>query len=207
MTKNRGIYENENDFFDLCSHSTDRRDGCIRFDSNTSPERVLLESVISLQGEKVTQTQAQTELQNALKTYVAATTADAPEVRQQHLQGALIELGIYTPAQASAFVTQANAQAKKLGSNASAQAVVSEIQTLAKLAPQGAQFSACSALDPLALTSFGTFMVAWIAGASDYLDNDAIPQMMDVAYGAFGISIVSLVAALIADSSGNCDNY
>ena len=112
--------------------------GAFASTQNSNPEKDLLESVITLQGEKVSATQAQTELQNALKTYVAATTTDAPEVRQQHLQGALVELGIYTPAQASQFVSQANAQAKKLGPNASSQAVLSEIQSLAKIAPQGA---------------------------------------------------------------------
>ena len=178
--------------------------GAFAATQNPNPERILLESVISLQGQKVSPSEAQNGLKNAVKTYVSATPTDSTDVRQQRLQSAMVELGIYTPAQASEFVTLANAQAQKLGSSDHS-IVLSEIQNLTNSAPKGAQFSACAASNALILTSGGTFMLAWIAGVSDYLGNDQMPAMLDVAYGSFGVSIVTLMAALMLDS-GSCEN-
>jgi hypothetical protein len=141
---------------------------------SASPEAVLLQNVIALQGMKLSQQQMDTQVGQAVSTYIAT----APETGQQErFQQALVSLGIYTPAQATAFVTDAQASANRVAANADqinsvdqlSSAMQSEVTTLAQLHPTGAQFSFCDMTTGAVLAMGGIFTM--IAGSVVYAYN------------------------------------
>jgi hypothetical protein len=109
-----------------------------------SPEFNLVESVIALQGAKLSANDEQNQITQAMTEYLVA----APTTGQQaRLQQALIDLGVYTPAQAASFTADAQAvETKVAASNPSSadeasQTMSAEIAELSNLHPVGAQFA------------------------------------------------------------------
>lgn len=114
--------------------------------SGPSPENSLVESVIALQGQNISQTAMQKQMVALMTQYnsVADHTGQL-----QRFQQALVDLGVYTSAQAAEFTASAAAAASKVGSTSAqsvdvaSKAMVTEIQQLAANHPVGAQFAGC----------------------------------------------------------------
>jgi hypothetical protein len=130
--------------------------------ATNTPELNLVQNVLALQGMKLSQNALQSQLQSALSQYYAQATQDGQE--QVRLGQALVDLGVYTQAQANTFVAQAQVAGTRVASNAgnasSMQAsMATEIQNLAGLHPTGAQYSGCGAVDAAA----GVLLVGGVA--------------------------------------------
>lgn len=127
--------------------------GTIAFGATTAttttatPEFTLLENVIALQGMNLSQSDMQTNVKNLLQDYSAKAQVTGQTDR---MQAALVDLGVYTPAQAAGFASSAQASAAKItasnpGTNDQAAVLMgAEINQLVGLHPAGAQFSGCS---------------------------------------------------------------
>jgi hypothetical protein len=121
---------------------------------NITPEAQFLKRAIAIQGQTLTQDEAQAELSQALSSYRAQAPVDGQADR---MEKALVELQLYTPAQAQSFVAGAKAAAgrvQKAGSSERADAIASEMAQLNT--PSGAQFSDCT---PILLTSLGLLAI------------------------------------------------
>jgi hypothetical protein len=111
-----------------------------------SPELMLVQNVIALQGMTLSQDALQTQIASAMSDYLA----QAPtEGQADRLSQALVDLKIYTPSQAQAFVAEAQSIEAKIDANAtsesSLQAGLSQaVDQLSQLHPAGAEFSECS---------------------------------------------------------------
>jgi hypothetical protein len=141
--------------------------------SNVTPEFTFIESVIALQGQNLKPTDLDQQLKSVYSTYVSS-AANAEDGQQQRLTQALIDLGVYTPAQANGFVADAANATQSLSSvdvkGADASQLMSEFSALANLHPMGAQFSACdilSANTAVGVGAMGGFLMA-IAGYMAY---------------------------------------
>ena len=102
-----------------------------------SAEFILLEKVIALQGQGLSQQNAQTQITGALKQYAATAL---PDSQNQRMQDALVRLGVYTTAQAQEFMAQAQGAVANLQQSGAENAILQ----VALKSPKGAQFSFCS---------------------------------------------------------------
>lgn len=103
--------------------------------SGKTAEFTLLENVIALQGQNLSDKDLQAQLGTVLTQYDAIAQKDG---RAGRLGQAMVALGVYTPAQAQQFMTDVQSAAS---SSVDFQTVLG--QALAK-APEGAQFSWCA---------------------------------------------------------------
>lgn len=120
--------------------------GALAQNPTVSPEQELVEAVIALQGKKVSSETRQAVLSAAIATYVR----QAPAAGQnERLEKALVNMAVFTPAQAKAYVADAAKGAEKIEANANSadevrQELPSSIEKLGQLHPAGAQFSETS---------------------------------------------------------------
>jgi len=132
-----------------------------------TPEFNLIASVIALQGEEL----PARVLQNQLNTAVSRYLAIAPRQQmQERFEKALVDLQIYTPAEAASFMTDLRASSAELQAHdagASEEAITGAIEALARLHPVGARFSSCQIADA---GLFGALGVAVGGAASDSPD-------------------------------------
>jgi hypothetical protein len=112
-----------------------------------SPEATLLENVVALKGSNL----SDEEFQKQLTTIVSDYTNTAPMAGQQErLKDALVDLRIYTPAQAEAFEKQVQDVQDQISSahptsvEQTTTLLNQEITQLAQLQAPGAQFSMCA---------------------------------------------------------------
>jgi len=112
-----------------------------------TPEVNLLENVIALQGQKLSNDQFQSTLQPLVQNYLAIAPEDG---RQDRLEQAMVTLGIYTPAQASELRTETEDAARTVLSDSSLSPsqrntlLNKEIMQVASVHAGGAEFSACT---------------------------------------------------------------
>jgi hypothetical protein len=100
-----------------------------------SPEHVMLQSIIALQGKNLSQNDIQTQSSSVISKYLAVAPQDGQQAR---LEQAFVDLGIYTADQAHSYV----ADAQKAAAQASSKdTMATEIVQLAAHHPAGAQFS------------------------------------------------------------------
>lgn len=165
--------------------------------SEDTPEAALLLNVLALQGENLSSAEAQIQMQAVVNTYLSTAPATGSQLR---FQQALVDLGIYTPAQARAFVNDADTASAKLLSEASvsstqAQALLTnEMTEFAAFHPSGAQFSYCNeAASEVAITGLFTGLVGIGVTATG-----AISGHQDVTIGGVTLMGVGLVIELAA---------
>ena len=107
-----------------------------------SPEMTALEKLFALQGENLSTQQRNGQATAILAQYAATVPADGAE---QRLQSALVQLGVFTSDQASAYLAEAKplqASLNQATSEEAARAVLkSEFTRIANLHPVAAQFS------------------------------------------------------------------
>lgn len=146
--------------------------------SQVTPEKILLKNVIALSGEGLSADQAQEQTVAVISNY-EKTASQAGQL--ERLRDATVELGLYTPDQAQAFVENIHGSLQPVveAGYASAQDRNQALATaLSQIeAPKGAQFSACAAdliVAGVAIVG-GPFTVATFAGG------DANLMMMTVA--------------------------
>lgn len=114
--------------------------------ASASPEFSMLQSVFALQGQKLSDQARQAQIGKILGTYTNAAPADG---RTARLQDALVQLGVYTPAQAQQFMKDAQASeaavraTQQFSADQTHAALAQQIVHLAQLHPAGAQFSKC----------------------------------------------------------------
>lgn len=114
----------------------------------TSPEFTMLENVMALQGQKLSDSARQAKIDKILGAYTASASKDE-DARSARMQAALVQLGVYTPAQAEQFMSDAKVAELKVRATQAANAdqtrpvFASEITKLANLHPAGAQYSMC----------------------------------------------------------------
>ena len=114
-----------------------------------TPEFTLVESMVALQGQKLSQSALQSQATQLLSSY---NTVAKKEGQNERFKQALVGLGIYTPSQADSFMSDASGAAQRIGAqNMNETAMNLEIQTLANVHPMGAQFSMCVAMIPVFL--------------------------------------------------------
>jgi hypothetical protein len=123
-----------------------------------TPERVMLENIMALQGQKLSADEVQARSADAVSKYLAVASADAGQ--QARLEQAFVDLGIYTPAQAQSYVADAQ---KAAGNATSKDSMAAEIAQLAAQHPAGAQFS-LSDYDINICTVSAAVAVAGLAG-------------------------------------------
>src|SRR6185437_11172811 len=117
-------------------------------DQGPSPELLLLEQAVALDGTTVPKSQMTVQLQEAVTKYLATAR---PQGQQARLADALVQLGMYTPTQASSFLADAQNASSHLLEGMTEQedtsrlksAFVGEVSQLMATHPSGAQFSAC----------------------------------------------------------------
>jgi len=128
----------------------------------TTPEATLVSQALAAAGQGLSPDQAQAVMEQNFNTYSATAPAEG---RAERLRSALVDLKVYTSAQADEFMTETQTAATPLlaQQNASQELQASAIETaMAKIAaPQGAQFSACSAKEPV----FYLGAAAWFFGS------------------------------------------
>jgi hypothetical protein len=156
-----------------------------------TPEMTLLSTVIAAQGGSKTQAQIRT----AVSHYVATAQLEGQQTR---LEQALVDMGIYTSAQAASFVADATRGAQDLNpknlatSSARTQALTAEINFLSAHHPVGAEFSglSCDAVaGSIALAGVGAAVGAVIDGGGTV---DSTQQPL------FAIAVVGTLVALVA---------
>ena len=162
-----------------------------------TPEAALLLNVFALQGENLSSADAQTQMEAVVNTYLATAPATGS---QERFQQALVDLGIYTPVQAQAFVKDADAASARVLSEASvsstpAQALLtSEMTEFAALHLSGAQFSSCNeAASDVAMTG----LITGLAGVG-VTATGAIAGHQDVTIGGVTLMGVGLIIELAA---------
>src|SRR5690348_12149524 len=107
--------------------------------ATSSAELTLVESIIALQGEKLSAEVAQQHYQQILAQYQSQASVDG---QKERLKAALVEVGAYTPSQAETFVNDSAIEANNVTQQGYSQESVSNaVQHLAALHPTGAQFS------------------------------------------------------------------
>jgi len=180
-----------------------------------TPELTLVEGVVVLEGQKLSQDAETSQLRALVSQYSATTQADG---QSERMQQALVTLGIYTPDQASKFVSDAQASTTKVVASAHTsptqlnQTVSAEMVRLASLHPAGAEFSACSvtdAIDPAPVALLG--LLVGLIGVGVYSSDVNTPNMEQksivedeyIMYGGLGLFVA---AAIMAAVTQNCDN-
>jgi hypothetical protein len=107
--------------------------------TTATPEFKMLQGVVAMQGQTLSTDQSNAKVVGLVSNYMKSAPAAG---QQERLQKALVDLGIYTDAQASAFI--ADSQKVSInGSAANASTMTNEITQLAKMHPAGAQFDGC----------------------------------------------------------------
>lgn len=149
-----------------------------------TPEYLMFHRALALQGQDFSDAEVQSRLNDSVLEY--AKTAD-PQGQEQRIKQAFVDLGVYTPEQADAFVTDANTWAPKIASATSTeeqmQIKAAAVKQLALAHPMaGAQFSGCGDLvraigfvgvgfglaavvrqsDPIGFTGFGLVGLAML---------------------------------------------
>jgi hypothetical protein len=116
--------------------------------SNTaSPERALVESVLTFKALDLSQKDLNQQLEGTLKSYDQTAPAQG---RDERLQAAFVDLRLMTPQQAETFTAGVRQAESNLASQqlptpeAHSQALQAQLALFAKLNPVGAQFSACT---------------------------------------------------------------
>jgi hypothetical protein len=131
----------------------------------TTSEVVMLSRVLSLQGEPLSEQDRQEELSQILSEYVSTASEDGIQGR---LEDALVQLQLFTPSQAAKFVQDSQtAEQKTLNSETPdqlKQALANQIVQIGQLYPQGAEFSACTALLRTGATSVALGFAGLFAG-------------------------------------------
>lgn len=158
-----------------------------------SSEFTLLKNVIALQGAGLSQSDLQTRLGSVLTQYDQ--TAN-PEGQIDRLQTAMIELGVYTPDQASAFVTEAK-EATQSGADLS-----KVLAMTMSNAPAGAQFSFC-ALGGGLLAAVGTVVVFVGVLAKTIATQSYSPAPTDFII-AGSVTLAGAVTLIVVGANGNC---
>lgn len=118
-----------------------------------SPEFNLLEGLIRVSGSYDARTpdgaaHIQQSTDAAVTQYLANPTSD-PDTATQNMKDAMVEMGIYTPSQANQFLLDAQAGVKAVLTKQGAsdeemsKQLATEILTVSRMNPVGAQFSGC----------------------------------------------------------------
>jgi len=109
-----------------------------------SPEMTLLEQVIVLQGSETQGAKLQQEIATAVSTYIQSSPTEG---RSSRMEQAIVDLGIYTPAQAESFMGDIAKAQQEMGtaeSNSTQQIsnfAYQQTQRIVAMHPAGAQFS------------------------------------------------------------------
>ena len=151
-----------------------------------TPEATLLQDVIALQGANLSDKDMQTQVRTALSEY-ASTSQE--EGRSERLKQALVDMNVYTPAQAASFL----ADAETLNTNIAHNEMTAEtaVSNLAGLHPMGAQFSACAIT--LAVTGLAG-LTAVITGSGGVSSTDE--PRFGIAIGSFGLAVIGLIVVM-----------
>ena len=159
-----------------------------------TPEFTLLQQVIALQGESLSSKDIQSQISK-----ISARYASASDMRDgesiQRLQQAIVDMNLYTPAQAAEIASEMQTAATQVSTtnfangNARSQAVLVEAQRIAASHPAGAQFSACPGLWAIPVAGIGVAVGAVAAGGGDVGPDQ--PTL-------FAISTVAFVTAVVA---------
>jgi len=111
---------------------------------SVSPEMTLLEQVITLQGSEIQSAKLQQEVATAVSAYIQSSPVEG---RSSRMEQAMIDLGMYTPAQAKSFVQDIADAQQELGTAKpnSTQQISSfafqQTQRIVAMHPAGAEFS------------------------------------------------------------------
>lgn len=133
-------------------------------EDQVSPEENLLVQVLSLQGESLSPSDLQKQLIVDAQDYEKQAPSEGRIERTQH---ALVDMRLYTPAQASALFEEVS---KIPSSSIDANAYAKSLVKVAQSHPMGAQFSGCSIKGDLAYFGAGALAVGAITaivGASN----------------------------------------
>lgn len=114
--------------------------------TGTTPEFKLVKRALALEGQNLSPDQLQSGVVTLFKQYTAtASTAGA----EQRLANAFVQLGIYTPEQSDALVSQFDSASQRLlgqqftSEQAANRAMTQEVSLILATNPSGAQFSGC----------------------------------------------------------------
>ena len=161
-----------------------------------SPEQVLLENVIALDGSNLSLQQIHGKIQ-AEATEYARTAPAAGQI--DRFQSATVTLGMFTPEQAASVFADARRMTANLAPTT--ENVVAVTEALLTLHPSGAQFSS-NVCDGLLLGALGSLAIAVVTilvasgGNTDFSSSDH-PVAADIVYGAMAATGVTAVAGAL----------
>ena len=162
--------------------------------STPSPEFTLLENVVALQAQDL----PQQEVENRLNTLLTGYTSTAnPEGRGERLQQAMVNLGVYTPAQAAAFIQEVKQTAS---SGADVNTALGE---LLSTPADGAQFSWC-ALGGGLLIGASAFVLLLGYALSGIGDSGGSTASNDRVYIIGGSGMAVGVTLVVVGAAGHC---
>lgn len=161
--------------------------------TSMSPEMTLLEGVFAMQGQNLAGPEKSNQISKLLNSYTASAPADG---RQDRMQQALVQLGVYTPAQAQSFMNAATSAegavrvTQATAADQTRQALSKEMVQLAQLHPTGAEFSACN-LETAGVVTLAAGAATALAGLVLRYDNPSCYQQYlgssdTCGYGLYG---------------------
>ena len=160
-----------------------------------SAEFTLLQSVLTMQGEDLSRTQMNSQVEQAISQYLNQAKLEGS---QDRFEQALIQMGIYTPTQAQAFMSAAQTSVARVAGESStstdqqAKLMTAEISQLSALRPEGAQFSACDLFNQNALIAAGVVEAAALSAFFiGVTEADYNPSCSITGYDNVGDSIVN----------------
>lgn len=166
--------------------------------TQTSPEFSLLQNVIALEGQNLSQDTMTARLGTVLTQYETASQNDG---RADRLKQAMVSLGVYTADQADQFVTDAMEVAASAANPSDTGAMLT---TLMSRVPQGAQFSYCL-LGGGFLTVFGgvALFVGLLAKGLTVDGNGNQPLIDGILIGG-GVGTAAGIGLVIGGATGGC---
>ena len=168
--------------------------GAFAESSAPTPEFTLLQQTIALQGERLSSKDMQSQVSKISAQYASSPQAEDGQSIQR-LEKAIVDLNLYTPAQAAELANEMRSAAAHVSTSSYAnesarnQAIVMEAQRIAASHPAGAQFSACPAIWAIPFAAIGVGVGAVAAGGGDVGSDQ--PTLFAICSVAFATAVAS----------------